>query len=252
MNCLYPYFLKSQNIFVPCGKCINCLYSKKKEWSLRLSLELSDKVAYFGTLTYAVFKELNKKDIQLFLKSIRRSLDYHYSINKVRYFASGEHGDITNRPHYHFLIWAYQLPNLKDFHNLVFDKWSKGIINVQPITSEGAVNYVCGYVLKKQKDKPFIMMSRRPGIGYEQLYQQVDLIVKRGFISHNGVMYSIPATLKRKLFEEYPELKEKYVNFAIENEPETYNEIREEFKRREAIAETRKSKMRLFIKEDSI
>ena len=95
---------------VPCGKCLACSSNYRRDWVARMLLESqahSDSV--FITLTYSDENlpdrgSLVKRDLQLFLKRLRRRLD-RLNRDKIRYFACGEYGDNTNRPHYHAIIW---------------------------------------------------------------------------------------------------------------------------------------------------
>lgn len=106
---------------VPCGKCVACRIAKRKEWSMRMLHELDswDK-AMFLTLTYSDDKlplngSLVKKDFQKFIKRLRKVLSYEN--RKIRYFACGEYGEQSGRPHYHAIIFGLSL-----------DKWDKSLV----------------------------------------------------------------------------------------------------------------------------
>ena len=65
-------------------------------------------VSCFVTLTYndenlPKDNTLVKEDLQKFWKDLR----YRIFPEKIRYFASGEYGDETQRPHYHAVIFNY-------------------------------------------------------------------------------------------------------------------------------------------------
>ena len=62
--------------------------------------------AFFLTLTYAESRlpengSLRSKDLQLFFKALRRRVK-----ERIRYFAVGEYGSETKRPHYHALLYG--------------------------------------------------------------------------------------------------------------------------------------------------
>lgn len=126
---------------------------------------------------------LFKRDLQLFLKRLRK----HFEPTKIRFFACGEYGDTTARPHYHAILFGC------DFDDKVLYKvldvgclytsesltklWSLGHVVIADVTFDTCA-YVARYVLKKQngelgKEKyegiqpEFVNMSRRPGIGKE-------------------------------------------------------------------------------------
>lgn len=179
---------------LPCRKCINCALKKSKEWSTRNCLESRDfpkDLCWFLTITYdndnlkAVYKNvsLSKTDLSNFLKSLRVKFG-----NGIRFFASGEYGSKTFRPHYHLLL--YNLDLSKSSIEFLFRKdnfdyykcediekiWRKGMCVLCKF-DEFEAQYVSQYTTKKIYDfknqdmykalqmiPPFIQMSRRPGI----------------------------------------------------------------------------------------
>lgn len=101
MQCFHPVTLKNGQT-VPCGSCIGCRINKTSQWTFRLLLEQKnwDK-ASFITLTYdddhlPSDASLHPEDLTLFWKRLRKNLDGR----KIKYFACGEYGDATQRPHY--------------------------------------------------------------------------------------------------------------------------------------------------------
>lgn len=53
MGCLTPYYVSSQQLYVPCGKCYNCRLQKRQAWCFRMQQELQSRpVAFFVTFTY--------------------------------------------------------------------------------------------------------------------------------------------------------------------------------------------------------
>lgn len=167
---------------LPCGKCTACLASKAREWALRCKLELPQhQRTVWTTLTYDetnVPRELRKADLSAFLKRLRERLRVKHA-PPLRFFASGEYGEETQRPHYHAILFG------TDDEREIEASWPHGHIRVDPI-SDAAINYVAGYTAKKLgwrndyadeideetgevtkegRQAPFIHMSRRPGIG---------------------------------------------------------------------------------------
>lgn len=217
---------------VPCGNCIGCRMDKAKEWKVRNCLELQEhKEAYFLTLTYDdehLPSEdgelvLNKRDIQLFLKRIRKYGDY-------RYFYCGEYGENTFRPHYHMILYGhlegFSLQGVGKFTCPVVDQcWKLGYVLIEPVTP-GNIAYVCGYVEKKWKMdlsgfkvKPFIGMSTKPAIGYKYFEKRRSFFEKDMHVYgvfHNERKSSsapLPKLFKRKLHDEpwYEVWKEKCI-----------------------------------------
>lgn len=126
-------------ILIPCGHCLECRLDYSRRWADRMMLELeTQKKAIFLTLTYdrhhvhpSTWKEvvpedkyypsskhelwsdsgalmlpeyftLKKKDIQDFMKRIRKA----FPDVKLRFYAAGEYGDKTLRPHYHMILYG--------------------------------------------------------------------------------------------------------------------------------------------------
>lgn len=169
-------------LLLPCGTCIGCRTSRAREWAYRCWLELYEHDhAATVTLTYAdehLPSGLQKPHLQGYLKRLRSRREG----TTVRFFASGEYGDTTERPHYHALIFG-----LHQDDPALIESWGKGHVHTDKVTP-ASVAYVAGYVAKKlgwqqeydelidtntgevlreRREPPFIQMSRRPGIGGE-------------------------------------------------------------------------------------
>lgn len=163
--------------------------------------------SYFGTLTYAPEhlpsnNSLSIEHLQLFWKRYRKKY------GKIRYYAAGEYGETTHRPHYHFAGFGHRLPDLVHFSDTQAGPlytsasldalWGLGNCIVGDLTFESAA-YIARYITKKLTGElgkieyesqgispPFSTMSRRPGIGgrwYDQFHSDVypsDEVVVRG------------------------------------------------------------------------
>lgn len=152
--------------------CKACRINKRRIWTARLLLESTNHDrAYFVTLTYSPENlpaggTLVPRHLQLWLKRLRKAL----SPFVVRFYAVGEYGERTMRPHYHAIIFG---PDIPDFIRIVDTTWGLGIVHTG-IASMEAMQYVAGYVLKKWShetplpeglEPEFARMSRRPGLG---------------------------------------------------------------------------------------
>ena len=202
-------------IKLPCGQCIGCRIAYSKQWAARCMMELeSHDSAYFVTFTYddghvplSWYSDpetgeayqamtLRKRDLQLLMKRIRR----HFENDHIRFFASGEYGDSTFRPHYHAILFGLHLTDLVPYKTVkeagqyytyynsaeLSGCWDKGFVVVGQVTYESCA-YVARYVMKKLKGKEakfyqehniepeFVNMSRRPGIArdYYELHPGV-------------------------------------------------------------------------------
>lgn len=177
----------------PCGQCLACRINKRRMWTLRLLLEFFEQheKASFVTLTYSddnfAFSEsgtpvLCKRDLQLWLKRVRKKYG-----QGIRFYAAGEYGPKTKRPHYHVILfgvapdeldpdWFYFGGKSGPYQNNycrsspLYESWQLGIVHIGEVTPH-SIQYVAGYVTKKITKKgdglepEFQLMSRRPGIG---------------------------------------------------------------------------------------
>lgn len=169
MRCISPISLKSQAGLVPCGKCAFCLKKSVEAWITRISHEMEySSAAHFLTLTYddqhlPPGHHLVKRDLQDFFRSLRKKNP------GIRYFAIGEYGGLNGRPHYHAIVF-----NITD-EDLVNDSWPHGFIKGSHVTM-GRIRYTVQYVINPAADDrepPFRIMSRRPGIGAGHLTPQM-------------------------------------------------------------------------------
>lgn len=183
MKCRKPYMQGIQAY--GCGQCIPCRVNRRRLWTSRLVLEsLTSGSSFFVTLTYnekfqPIDKSVVPKDLQDFIKRLRRSIEPY----KLRYYACGEYGDISNRPHYHMALFLdANIPKMTT-QQLCDDAWcvdndSIGWTYVGDLTSESA-SYIAGYVTKKMTKRDddrlkgrhpeFARMSLRPGIGADAM-----------------------------------------------------------------------------------
>lgn len=170
MICDRPY-VQGVRAF-PCGQCMPCRINRRRLWSNRLLLEsCKHNESSFVTLTYApeflpADGSLKPVHLQLFLKRLRKAL----SPRKIRFFAVGEYGDETFRPHYHLAIFGLGQHEL----DVVRSAWSMGHVMLGDLSRASAA-YIAQYCTKKMTstDDPrlqgrhpeFTRMSLRPGIG---------------------------------------------------------------------------------------
>lgn len=108
-------------MYVPCGKCAECIRQKQAEWRLRSSIEYDDCVkhggyAFFDTLTYRNddiprfrgYPCFNRKHIQDFLKLVRKRIVKYFNVRNAAFkvFYVSEYGHNYKRPHYHIIFFV--------------------------------------------------------------------------------------------------------------------------------------------------
>lgn len=163
-------------------------------WSIRMYHEAQQhEQNCFLTLTYAnPPPAINKRDLQLFFKRLRKRAD-------VRYFACGEYGTKTHRPHYHAVLFGRDFLerssaiNDKLYTNPeILSAWGHGLVSVGAVTLASCM-YVAGYATKKLGDKDtFTLMSRRPGIGHTWAKQYRDELQRTEKIVIDGRELPVP------------------------------------------------------------
>ena len=135
----------------PCGKCLQCLKRRASAWSFRLMQEekRSDS-GLFVTLTYDTrsvpitengFMTLQKQDVQKFFKRLRKLLPGA----KIKYYACGEYGGHTLRPHYHIILFNADAASVASAWSL--DGTPIGHIHYGLVTG-ASVGYTLKYMMK--------------------------------------------------------------------------------------------------------
>lgn len=223
---------------VPCGRCVSCRMRRAREWSLRLECESKYYTdVCFTTLTYNdssmpfniykisgsedivledyirgveldsyssisddsyFFPTLYSRDLQLFMKRLRKCLDY-----PIRFYAVGEYGSKFQRPHYHLIFFGLKPEDWK----YVESSWSYGFVLNKPFYPETCV-YVAGYIQKKLygNDRniyrlPEFLRSSK-GIGLRWLmdnYKTID--PENPILWVKGFPHALPRYFRKKLVE---------------------------------------------------
>lgn len=175
----YPVYLA-----VPCGKCALCKEHKAQMWQTRCLAETatSDYPPLFITLTYdndhLPSEGVNKRDVQLFLKRLRKRIAFDGYDNHLRYILVSEYGKNTHRAHYHLLLWNMPYISSDDpscsswlkLKQYIEECWQNGFIAMEKC--KDASGKYCMKYLRKEcyipegKNDTFLLASRRRGIGF--------------------------------------------------------------------------------------
>lgn len=257
MDCFRPLTIRNPDkyqvagyyIQVPCGKCPACLSNRREQWTYRLACEQRvSKYCLFMTFTYSddnlpiLHKDrgditiglgscvvdddisfvLIKSHLQGYLKLLRELL--RRKDCQLRYYAIGEYGEHTYRPHYHALLFfdydRFVPPN--EIDDLVAKCWHNGNVKFGYISPK-SIRYVLKDMVKQQfknseyvkkticNDKedyaPFCIMSRRPGIGSAWFSQHENFFLRAiqdvTAIVSDGHFVSIPRYYKDKYFNQF-------------------------------------------------
>lgn len=208
----------SDFIEIPCGQCVGCRLDYSRQWANRCLMELEYHAeSWFITLTYdddhvpwtecthpetgeiIEHQTLVKKDFQDFMKRLRKNYSVKYpDAEKLRFYACGEYGSQTFRPHFHAIIFGLHLDDLVPYgtnaqgdplynSQFISECWhNNGYAVIGQVTWETCA-YVARYIMKKLKGDAaefyelnnitpeFTLMSRRPGIAYQWYEDHPDI-----------------------------------------------------------------------------
>jgi hypothetical protein len=262
MQCTSPITLVEQdNMIVPCGKCLSCRIKKRQEWAMRMLHERDSwKDSLFLTLTYdndhlpigsKGLPTLKKEHLRNFIKRIRHHLRIQYFMYKpgtkkplkryfeykLRYFACGEYGEETQRPHYHAIIFG--LSQFGEHRELIkkqwpYCDWKNRTIeqNCFGSAEPDSMRYVSQYIDKKFNNdygqEIYEDLGREPvfkfasnGIGRDWCLKNEYNIIKKKYLTMNGTKLSLPRYYINLLGLDISDLKQ----LAREKEKRIMNSI---------------------------
>lgn len=212
---------------VPCGRCVGCRLERSKQWAIRIMHEAQmHKANSFITLTYEntdadthaliarAPTSLIKQDVQRFMKRLRKNNEKHYRVDsvgseqppsplgdgRIKFYAIGEYGPATARPHYHAAIFG------EDFHDDRYpwkkskagnqlwrsprlEKiWTQGNCDIGELTLESAA-YMARYIMAKINGDMAIEHYKRtdPTTGTDFWIQPEFNLMSRGGRNGKGI-----------------------------------------------------------------
>jgi hypothetical protein len=238
---------RRDQVKVPCGTCIGCRADQGRQWAIRIMHEsVTRPPAWFITLTYddqhlpgnlpddeRVRGSLDPTDLQLFIKRLRKR-----SAVRLGYYAVGEYGDKSDRPHYHLALFGMRfldkdkIGERRGYPVLVSrtleELWKGGNSEITTLGWKSA-SYIAGYVHKKareksdpvkhlrvdpdtgevfQVEKEFARMSRRPALGRKWLEKYWRDVYPRDFVVMDGSPLKPPRYYDRAMEDINPEIME--------------------------------------------
>lgn len=239
--CKLPYMIKTplsretgRNLYqeVPCGSCDECYKQRSNQWYIRLHYEqLASITSYFITLTYATaprsynyLRTTIKQDLIKYMKRLRKTEPM------LKYYAVSEYGEISQRPHYHAIVF-----NIKDVNNIakawILNGEAIGNIHIGQV-EPASIKYVTGYLGKKigipftdydDREKEFSIMSKGLGIRYVEKTGNYHKEQKEAFTTLNGIKYKLPKYYKEKLLPVLtPKQKEKLLTQLKQGKIKSY------------------------------
>lgn len=225
MQCAHPVWIKTREGLrkeVACGNCVQCRIARSREWAVRcLNESLYWAHSSFVTLTYNDDNlpdngSLCKDDLQKFVKRLRKSLSSDG--RKIKYFASGEYGEKTHRPHYHLIVFGMEACRCAKNQNPgemcgcvdrteVIRAWGKGGVDRLGSVTYESIRYVADYVLKIGKtlpvdledvlERPMQLMSL--GLGRRYCDDRKDVLIKDCGQTVHGVQVGLSRYYAKRL-----------------------------------------------------
>lgn len=215
---------------VPCGKCYNCVMRKVSQWSFRLQQQARNAdILDWVTLTYQdekliycdEYETLYKPDLQNFFKLLRIRHVRAGIDTPIKYYACGEYGGRTFRPHYHALIF-------NSYPGFIDAAWKNGHVHHGTVTP-ASIGYTLKYMCKPRKlgrndprQKEFAVMSNGLGLGYltDAVRKFHQASCKHLYTVADGKKISLSRYYKEKIFskDQLDGMKEELQDMAIESD----------------------------------
>jgi hypothetical protein len=205
---------------VPCGRCIECMRKKKREWQVRLMEEIKvNKEAIFVTLTFSEesLKELEKLTVsknkyiqsnEIATIAVRRFLERHRKKygKSIKHWLVTELGHVnTERIHLHGIIF-------KKIEKEELDQlWKYGITWIGSYVNERTINYIVKYINKQDPDHknyiPKILCSAGIGASYLKTYNAKknkydEENTREYYITRQGYKLNLPSYYRRKIYND--------------------------------------------------
>ena len=217
----HPTDASAKRLNVPCGRCGACRATRRNDWTFRLAQEAKDHIhTQFITLTYrdedlpivdnpsGPAPSLVREDFTLFLKRLRKQ-QTKYTNKKIRYYAVGEYGTETARPHYHIIAFSIHPRNTHNIDQI----WPFGHFHHVPL-EPALIHYITKHHVNtkdnnvyhgEHHEPEFSTQSRMPGIGhaYIEKNKQWHIDNKHFHVLFNGRKQRLPRYYRDKIFSKH-------------------------------------------------
>lgn len=207
---------------LPCGHCELCQKARSRDWILRIEKALEafrqnhrQSFSYFITWTYdddhlphsptTGMPTLDKQTFRHMFNTIKNTEDL--TAFDFQYYAVGEYGDLSARPHYHGIVFTAKSIDWKHY-------WTYGNLQIGDVQPE-SIGYVTRYVDKKlgsyMKKDDYDLLGIEPifsimtkGLGKEFILDRIEKYkdnpaLLNSIVGQNGQKFSLPKYGKKKL-----------------------------------------------------
>lgn len=165
LNLINNYLLTNKINRFPCKKCLECISYNKIDWLKRCELERKNwSNCYFLTFTFDNDNYHLHNENRFLSRWIDENLRNDFGKNAFKYFAVSEYGSITNRFHFHMILFTNINFVLDELHlskrnNMLYindyfsEKWTYGFHTINLATSVASFRYCVKYTAKNQNLK---------------------------------------------------------------------------------------------------
>lgn len=203
---------------IKCGKCIECMRAKSREWSIRLTEHIKTNVnGYFVTFTFSneSIIELSKniettgyeRDNDIATQAVRYFLEryrkkYKTSINHWLVTELGHNG--TENVHLHGLIFTDYIKDIPEI-------WKYGYVFIGDYVNNKTINYITKYVSKidfqHKYYQPKILCSKGIGRNFTNSELAKNNKFKKEetrefYTFKNGTKSNLPVYYRNKLYND--------------------------------------------------
>lgn len=247
---VWTYRMMKENKDAESGYFVTLTYDPEElplvdQWGFSVaSLAKIDLTLFIKRLRERILRDLPKnEENMIYLKKNEKSGRW---TSKIRYFACGEYGKKGDRPHYHLILWNFpkHFIDFDPIHNKLYSEmidetWNKGIVDIGTVT-QASCHYVAKYTLDpliqewrnlEFRQKPFAVMSRKPGIGFNYVTDELKRHYHNNKNSYapvsGGYKQSLGRYLKEKIYQDNVEaLRENKYRSIRESEEQAEKEYK--------------------------
>lgn len=215
-----------------CGKCIECVKAKRRDWIVRLQIEHEqpNEKVHFVTLT---FNTESLKELSTGTRLTGYNLDNHIATLAIRRFTERwrkkygktiKHWAINElgngrweHMHIHAILWTNHEEDIEPI-------WQYGFIKKGKYVNKKTFNYITKYITKEDKNHkyfmPKILASKGMGKGYikdgkHKVNKYKEGETDEGFRTNSGHKIILPTYLRNHIYSE--EEREKMWQEKLDN-----------------------------------
>lgn len=192
-------------ITIPCNDCPDCIGQRHNEWLSRAWYEYKNCKAQGGKVCFLTFTYndyflpkyngvpcFDKTDITKFFKNYRKQLKVLYGRNvEFRYLVTSEYGKKECRPHYHMLLYFYDVIDDYDIFKFAWCCWSPIPSVCLEIFPEHGTD-IDAYLVKDDESGEYIPLNR----GMVQIGKNRDGVLSLQVNDILGIYYCTKYLLK--------------------------------------------------------